>query len=104
MYMKETKFIKVTVSKYSNDAEHTCTMYTHQYVIFACFLEKGRGGGGGGGESESLAKDAAFTRTAPGNEVECISNKQTEDRDKVFMQLPTRIYLTAALNFVTTHC
>ena len=52
----------------------------------------------------SLRWRGAFTRTAPGNEVGCISNKQTEDGDKFFMQLPTRIYLTAALNFVTTHC
>ena len=45
---------------------------------------------------QTLAKDATFTRTALGNEVGCISNKQTEDRDIVFMQLPTCIYLIAA--------
>ena len=26
------------------------------------------------------------------------------NKQMIFMQLPTRIYLTAALNFVTTHC
>ena len=60
---------------------------------------------GGGVESVLCQRwRGAFTRTAPGNGAGCISDKQTEDRGKIFMQLPTRIYLTAALNFVTTHC
>ena len=64
------------------------------------------GGGGGGGRicfRQSLAKDGA-ARSHVLHPVIKLDAKQAEDRDKVFMQLPTRIYLTAALNIVTTHC
>ena len=66
----------------------------------------GRGEGGGICFRQSLAKDGAARSHVLHLVMKLdafLINKQ-KDRDKVFMQLPTRIYLTAALNLVRTHC
>ena len=68
-------------------------------------------GGGGGGERricsrQSLAKDGAVRSHVlhPVMKLDAFLINKQQIETKFFMQLPTRIYLTAALNFVTTHC